>query len=81
MSFFIYATQAEAMVEAEAVNTAYAATIVDMRDGIPVVPQITTAWAFPIECVEGWALPRPPDAFVGLITSTNEVEVITRVEN
>lgn len=80
MSFFIYTTQAEAMADAELVNTVYVASIVDTCNGVPVVPQITTAWALPIECVEGWALPRPPAPFIDLITSINEVSQVTRIE-
>lgn len=55
---YIYATQAGAQADLDAVNTAYHASLAP--------DAVTTYWAELTECVEGWAFPIPPEQFSGL---------------
>lgn len=74
MSYYIYDNQAAAQIDADAINAAYGASVVDVCDGEPVTPKITQEWGRPIECVEGWALAVPPEPFRALATATVSVE-------
>ncbi len=67
---YIYANQAAAQADLDAVNTAYHASLTP--------DAVTTSWADLIACTEGWSFPIPPEQFAGLCApdSVGEITIL-----
>jgi hypothetical protein len=68
----LYTTQPAAQAALDAVNAAFAAKL--------PAHSVTQQWCdSPINCVEGWATPYPPEQFIALLGAHIAADAITAI--